>query len=171
MYTLFEHKHRFSAWAASRAASTINCRFSVEQGKEILEVIKLIDLPKSQNAFNLFHREKRNLIIKEALRLNLNFTHGIAAKLINCYFKSMYVNDESIDLNIRNIIHPPIDSLLLDSLYISNIGNKRDFWKRVKNIRWTNFNSDNYEEVIDAIINISGENGLWKIEEYWIGYQ
>lgn len=37
-YTIDEHRHRFAAWAASRAASVINCRFSVEQGKKILEV-------------------------------------------------------------------------------------------------------------------------------------
>jgi len=36
-YTIDEHKHRFAAWAASRAASVKGCRFSVEQGKKLLE--------------------------------------------------------------------------------------------------------------------------------------
>ena len=36
-YTIDEHKHRFAVWAASRAASVKGCRFSVEEGKKILE--------------------------------------------------------------------------------------------------------------------------------------
>lgn len=36
-YSIHEHKHRFAAWAASRSASVIGCRFSVEEGKVILE--------------------------------------------------------------------------------------------------------------------------------------
>jgi len=30
-----EHKHRFAVWAASRAASSINVPFKVEQGKQV----------------------------------------------------------------------------------------------------------------------------------------
>lgn len=41
-YYLEEHKHRFAAWAAGRAASTSKTvRFSVEDGKHILEAIGL----------------------------------------------------------------------------------------------------------------------------------
>jgi len=36
-YSIDEHKHRFAAWAAGRAASVIGCRFPVEEGKAILE--------------------------------------------------------------------------------------------------------------------------------------
>ena len=36
-YTINDHKHRFSAWAASRAASTSVCRFNVEKGRKIIE--------------------------------------------------------------------------------------------------------------------------------------
>lgn len=171
MYTLFEHKHRFSAWAASRAASTITCRFKVEQGQEILENLKNKKIPKNQKAFDDFHRNMRNLIINEAKKLNLNFTHGIAAKLFNCYLKSMYVNDESIDKKIRSIIHPPIDSLLLDSLYHKAIGNEVSIWRNARNIRWSNFTSEDYEIVMNQIIKIYSKEGLWKVEEHWVGHQ
>lgn len=171
MYTLFEHKHIFSAWAASRAASTKTCRFKVELGQEILEILKNKKLPKSQKLFDEFHKNMRNLIITKAAKLGLNFTHGIAAKLINCYLKSMYVNDESIDKKIRNIIHPPIDSLLLESLYKNDVGGAKKKWKKAKNIRWSKFSSIEYQEVIDEIIKIYNQEGLWKVEEYWSGYQ
>lgn len=36
-YDILEHRHRFAAWAASRAASVKGCRFSAEQGKAVLE--------------------------------------------------------------------------------------------------------------------------------------
>ena len=168
---MYRHKHRFSAWAASRAASTKTCRFKVELGQEILETVKNKMLPKSQILFDEFHRNNRNLIITEASRLGLKFTHGIAAKLFNCYLKSMYVNDESIDLKIRKIIHPPIDSLLLKSLYKKNIGDNKNIWKNASKISWSKFSSNDYETVINKIIEIYSNEGLWKVEEHWIGHQ
>jgi hypothetical protein len=171
MYKLFEHKHRFSAWAASRAASVIGCRFSVEIGQEILETIKDAPLPNNQKMFNEFHLTQRNTIISKAKSLELNFTHGVAAKILNCYYKSMYVNDESIDLKIRNVIHPPIDSLLLESLYKNEVGGVKEKWKKAKNTRWSKFSNIDYQEVIDEIIKIYSKEGLWKVEEYWSGYQ
>lgn len=171
MYTLFEHKHRFSAWAASRAASTKTCRFKVELGQKILEIVKKRKIPTSQKIFDKFHENIRKEIINEANKLGLNFTHGIAAKLFNCYLKSMYINDESIDINIRNVIHPPIDTLILESLYEKNIGDAKKKWGKAKKIRWTKFTSEDYQEVIDEIIKIYSQQGLWKVEEYWSGYQ
>ena len=41
IYTIEEHKHRFAVWAASRASSVKGCRFSVLQGKMIIENSKL----------------------------------------------------------------------------------------------------------------------------------
>jgi|LakMenEpi03Aug12_release.lakeMendotaPanAssembly.Ray.scaffolds.fasta_scaffold35853_11 hypothetical protein len=38
-YTIHNQCHNFSAWAASRAASVIGCRFAVKQGKALLESI------------------------------------------------------------------------------------------------------------------------------------
>jgi hypothetical protein len=43
-YDINEHKHRYSAWAASRAASTKTCRFNVLQGKTIIEEVGLHSL-------------------------------------------------------------------------------------------------------------------------------
>lgn len=40
-YDIEEHKHRFAAWAAGRAASVKRCRFTVEQAKAIIEAVGL----------------------------------------------------------------------------------------------------------------------------------
>jgi len=90
-YTIIEHKHRFSAWAASRAASVKGCRFNVEIGKEIIEACGLhefIDnpssLPEPQNIDNR-HREWRKQAINTGKKYGIEITHGVAAKLINQY--------------------------------------------------------------------------------------
>ena len=36
-YTLVEHRHRFAAWAAGRAAGAKGCRFTVEEGRGLIE--------------------------------------------------------------------------------------------------------------------------------------
>jgi hypothetical protein len=36
-YYILEHRHKFAAWADSRAASVNGCRFTVIQGKTIIE--------------------------------------------------------------------------------------------------------------------------------------
>src|SRR5271167_3585902 len=94
VYSIHEHKHRFSAWAASRAASVKNCRFSVENGKEIIECAGLQQLlvgpeflPEPQKV-DATHFDWRVAIISAAKGKRLKFSHGVAAKLINVYLKA-----------------------------------------------------------------------------------
>ena len=96
-YTIEEHKHRFAAWAAGRAASVNGCRFSVEQAKTILETAGMnqllanpSNLPLPQDT-DKSHREWRKEVTVAADKYGLNFTHGVAAKLINIYLKSGFV--------------------------------------------------------------------------------
>ncbi len=178
-YSIEEHKHRFSSWAASRGASTSpNCRFTVEVGKRILEnsslrrVINSVEnLPKRID-FDKQHRIWRNEIINIAKNYNIIFTHGVAAKLVNLYLKSIFISAEDISNDKIKAIHPPIDSILLEALYKNNVGNQKDIWKMARKARWSNFTSDEYEQVIQAIqISLNKEQGLWEIEQYWQGYQ
>ena len=177
-YTIEEHKHIFAAWAAGRAASVINYRFKVEQGQRILEAsgiralgLSVDNLP-APDEFDKKHREWRCEIIKVASKSNLIFSHGVAAKLINIYLKSIYVcggmhNDPKVQA-----IHPPIDRILLDALYKQNVGGRRDAWQEARKARWSKFTSEEYENVIATIKAVClTKNGLWEIEESWIGYQ
>ena len=45
------------------------------------------------------------------------------------------------------------------------------FLGKAKKIRWSKFSSIDYQEIMDEIIKIYGKKGLWKVEEYWSGYQ
>jgi len=68
-------------------------------------------------------------------------------------------------------MHPPIDSLLLDELSRRNIGGFKSIWDEAKRIRWSNFNSDQYEKVIRNIREALQDAPLWEVEKYWRGYQ
>jgi hypothetical protein len=97
-YSIYEHKHEFAAWAASRAATVIRCRFSVRNGKAILESAGLKQLLASPaelpdpHDIDLAHRKWRTAVVAAAENQGLStFTHGVAAKLINVYFKAGFV--------------------------------------------------------------------------------
>ncbi|MBM4152776.1 MAG: hypothetical protein FJ220_04545 [Kiritimatiellaceae bacterium] len=176
-YTIEEHKHRFSAWAAGRAASVNNCRFSVDQAKEIIEVAGLNRLLVDPNSLPLpqdtddRHREWRNNVITAATRFGLIFTHGVAAKLINIYLKAGFVcGGYHAHGNVRSL-HPPIDSVLLDELSAQNIGGRRRVWNEARRIRWSKFDSQQYETVINNIRSSMPNQALWEVERYWRGYQ
>jgi hypothetical protein len=178
-YSIEEHKHRFAAWAAGRAATVKGCRFKVEDGEKILEssgmkqVAKSIDNLPLPNDFDASHRAWREQVINAAKQqLNLEFTHGVAAKLINIYLKSVYVCGENhADPKVR-AIHPPIDSVLLDDLYKQDIGSQKAEWQKARKARWSKLTSNQYENVIAAVQRaIPANQGLWQIEEYWQGFQ
>lgn len=176
-YTIEEHKHRFSAWAAGRAANVNGCRFSVEQAKEILEAAGLYQLLDDPNNLPLpqdtddRHREWRESVIVAASNLGLAFTHGVAAKLINIYLKAGFVcGGHHAHPNVQ-ALHPPIDSVLLDELSAQNIGDNRRAWNQARRIRWSNFDSEQYETVINNIRASMPNQALWEVERYWRGHQ
>ena len=162
-YALAEHHHRFAAWAASRAASVKGCRFSVEQGKAIIDAVGLAEKvanPPSADQIDDAHRAWRRALIEAANAHGLKFTHGVAAKLINVYFKARHADQ-----------HPPIDAVLLIQLADGNFGGFRAVWKKARRIRWSHFTSDDYETVIHhARIALNGAP-LWMLEEHWRGHQ
>lgn len=176
-YTTEEHKHRFSAWAAGRAASVKSCRFSVEQAKTILESVGLDrlladpnNLPSPQET-DANHRKWRDDTIIAAGNLGITFTHGVAAKLINIHLKAGFVCGGHHDHVNVQALHPPIDSVLLDEFSAQNIGGHRRAWNEARRIRWSNFDSQQYETVIHNIRMSMPNQALWEVERYWRGYR
>ena len=178
-FTIEMHHHRFASWAAATAARASKlCRFSVKQGFQIIDAIGFgpnFSSPKSlpqQAHFDAIHKTWREKAIAEAKNLKLNsFTHGVAAKLINCYLKARFVcGPYSNNRNIKSI-HPPIDRVLLESLERIDFGGQKGKWRSLKSKGWSNFNSEDYEEAIRSLKTSLNNEGLWKIEEFWRGYQ
>ena len=182
-YTIEEHKHRFAAWAASRGASTSpKCRFRVELGRLLIENSGLKNAAKSLDnlsddfdKFDMKHKIWRTEIIRIAKihDKNKRFTDGVAAKLINLYLKSVCVCSDDINNKKIKAIHPPIDSVLLKGLKSNNIGTNIQIWSDAIKKGWSNFDSNDYQKVIDGIKDycIPEKLDLWEIEEFWQGNQ
>ena len=75
-YTIEEHKHIVSTWAAATAASSVKYkRFKVKVGKKVLEnldireVIKEIPKLKSSEAFDAWHDKQCTQLVKLAITL------------------------------------------------------------------------------------------------------
>lgn len=176
-YTITEHRHRFAAWAASRAASVKGCRFSVEDGARILESagfdisLKSPGQLPSPDRIDEVHRQWRSRVIADANDRGHFFSHGVAAKLINCYLKSRFVCGGEEGHPHVSALHPPVDRLLLTALSSSADPSIRRHWRDLGKPSWSNFDSATYEIVIELIRATVGTAPMWMIEEYWRGHQ
>ena len=179
-YSINEHKHRLAAWAASSSASASPvCRFKVCKGVAILEAcgfgpaLALPDqLPPAANLDTTHRLWRNNVIVAAAENEDLTFTHGVAAKLINCYLKVRFVCGGYHGHERVRGLHPPIDEVLLKDLALQDVGGFAKQWRIFRQLRWSKFDSDTYESVIALIQSSLPENApLWKIEEYWQGHQ
>lgn len=174
-YTRELHEHRLAAWAASRAASASpKCRFTVEKGFAILEKSGFdesfkIDEVYSAQEVDVLHKEWRKRIRSVAKKEGVNFSHGVAAKLINCYIKTRFVCGGLESDKIKNL-HPPIDSILLKNLRAINKKKRPNPWGKLCEQGWSNFDSKTYEKTIKSIRDELGGKPMWKIEEHWDGF-
>jgi len=180
-YTFHEHTHRFAAWAASTAArASTKCRFTVADGTSILKesnLYKVIDNPDqlpSVKSFDETHKIWRDEIIIIAKKTELNFSHGVAAKLINCYLKAAFANAITTSHEKFKAVHPPVDRILLTALLKDpKLDFSLSFVKPPRLPSWSTFSSDQYEEVISQIKRVlaydplNPVNGLWEIEKWW----
>lgn len=178
-YTSNDHIHNFAAWAASTAARTSpKCRFKVEIGSAILSESSLPSFinnyreVRGPSSFDERHQELRKEIIDLADGKGLFFTHGIAAKMINIYFKAIYLRPSILEEAEFKELHPPIDRVLLNGL-ASSVKEKEEMrkWKGHASIGWSNYSSRQYEAVIADVKSFCGDKPLWKVEEFWQGHQ
>lgn len=168
--------HKYAAWAASRAASVKGCRFTVKSGQYILEdlaihrfILNPDILPDKALEFNAQHKQWREHIIELSKSETCPvFTHGVAAKLINVYFKTIFLCGGFHNHYKVNFIHPPIDSILMKELAKLD---KCVFWRKMNVMGWSNFSSEDYERVISELQYLVVDKPLWSVEKHWRGYQ
>lgn len=176
-YDIHIHQHRFAAWAACRAASTRRRSFKVAIGAGWLEAAGLNPdfqiecIPENVKEFDEWHLQMRATLIGVSEN---SLSHGQAAKLINCYVKARFLNNFSADTPAMTVAHPPIDAVLLSAILKEN---RLDRGKAIRELRelrraaWSNWNSKQYEDAIEILRKINGDQPFWMIERYWIGYQ
>lgn len=176
-YDIEQHRHLFAAWAAGRAASVPGGRFSVAEGRYILEACGFVSALSSPNqlpqssTIDDHHRRWRGDATDCAAALGLQLSHGIAAKLINVYLKARFVAAGHHDHPNVAALHPPVDRLLLQELAKSDFAGRARYWRQTSRSAWSKMCSDQYECLIKEIR--SGLHGapLWQIEEFWKGSQ
>lgn len=165
MYTIQEHMHRFALWISARAAQRGVKMFTIENLNLLFEKINFrteIDLAieriKTSNEFKNFHIEMCNKMIENA---SFKLTYGRASKIIAMYFKTISINQNTSNGLLSQLIHPPIDAILLNAIGDENIS-----LKVLKKIKWTQLSQKKYWELIDLLKN----NNLpinWELESYW----
>ena len=149
---------------------------------------------KEVSEFDIWHDEKCEDLTKKAKEIfndtnsgeKLGFTYGVAAKLLNCYLKTIFVTQfiDSLSATEKekvSVIHPPIDRLLINSIknklhliYAdTEMEEKRKFWNSKDIQSWSLYEARDYKKVIGEIKQIQKKRNqpLWMIEAYWPGHQ
>jgi hypothetical protein len=111
------------------------------------------------------HLAWRKAVIKEAHKGGLEFTHGIAAKLINLYLKAKFTCGGYADHPRVAALHPPIDSLLLKAFNRTKSPTDR------LPVHWSTFDSQTYQEAIEALREAHKGLPLWTSESLWQGHR
>lgn len=171
-YDIHEHSHRFAAWAAATGASASpRCRFTVEAGKAILEaagfdagLCRPSQLPKPSQ-IDQVHAQWCRRVIAEARKRKLQFTHGIAAKLINLYLKARFTCGGIAGHANVATFHPPIDSLLLKALNRTLPSAQR------LPTNWSTFDAKTYQQAIATLRLSTAPLPLWTSEALWQGHR
>lgn len=173
-YNLDEHRHRFSVWAAARAAQRGLC--DVDTLVEALGHCGVNDfLAKADlNAidpsdFDEHHREWCRSIVRSLKARGLGkASFGHAAKLLGMYLKSMVVLGPDSETTFARVAHPPIDSILLSGLSSSDeikCGH-RHAWEKV---RWSQLDEAAYYALIEELRScaMAANEPFWKLERFW----
>jgi hypothetical protein len=167
MYTIKEHIHRYSIWTAARASQRGLKNFKIKVLKAILENIdfknqveKYIKSDVNKKNYEFFHKKIANEIIKNGAELKIKITYGRASKIISIYLKTAIIIPNGGKGKAANIIHAPIDRILLKALSKEF---KKTNWNK---LTWTKFTETDYWILIDDL----EKNKLpinWKLEQFW----
>jgi hypothetical protein len=165
MYTIQEHMHRFALWISARAAQRGVNSFTIENLNLLFEKINFrtevtlaIENINNSNGFKTFHINICNKMIEKA---SFELTYGRASKIIAMYLKTICINQNTSNASISELIHPPIDAILLKA-----IGDDHIDLKMLKKIKWTQLSEAKYWNLIELL----EKNNLpvnWKLESYW----
>jgi len=172
-YDLFEHRHRFSVWAAARA--TQRSFTSVDNLRDALDNCGIANflrnpdaLTTDQPAFKEQHKIWCRSIVDFLKNRDIaKVTYGRAAKLVAVYLKSMVILGKNANTSLASVAHPPIDRILLQNLSRApEIQSHHK--KRWRTINWTELDEQSYYDLISQLHDClkTGEP-FWSLERFW----
>jgi hypothetical protein len=164
-YSIERHQHVFAIWAASRAAARGIQGLTTALSSAMIDATGLPsfrsdDLPEP-GSIDDHHEAWRHKALAKAKEEGFDYSHGVAAKLINVYCKSRFVCTGNHLHPKVAALHPPIDRILLQGLSKAKI---KGFSKPEA---WKTFDSDQYKAVIENIRTYLGNRPMWMIEEFF----
>ena len=166
-YKFIDHLHNYSVWTAARAVqrgytTTKNIKAAIDK-TELPKLAEKINI-KTPSEFDNFHRETSRILIEQLTNLGIPTSYGRAAKIIAVYLKTSIVIRTSGESQLAQIIHPPIDNILLTNL------SKKHKELSVSKIKWTQLSEDEYFELIKKLRSIHFDN-FWELEKFWTPIQ
>ena len=178
-YSIELHRHNFARWAAARAYTR-----GLKGGGNQL-AFDLIDACGLQAVTEPSHIDSdvdgwllgfMRRIYSEAQRRGVEgFSFGHAQKIVNIYFKSVFVCGEHHGHHLVEKLHPPLDMQLFIGLKAHLRQHKAThpvaaaaFAKAQKaNSNWTSFTEADYTAHIAAIQVLMKGRPLYEAEEHW----
>jgi len=163
-YAFNQHKHNFALWTAARAVqrgftTTGNIKIAIE--KSDLRQFSEDTSSYGSEQFEKFHKTCSHQLINSFSNLNLpDVSYGRAAKIISIYLKTSVVLSNKGECDKSKIIHPPIDSILLNNI------SKIEELSSLKAIRWTQLDEHSYWALVYKIKSHFRKLD-WTLEEFW----
>lgn len=172
-YTVFEHRHRFSAWAGARAAQRGLKSWRSPLLREAIEACGAMKTlqsdawPRTAEEVDALHRHWSNGILTHCAGASAPGTYGRAAKLLNVYLKSMLILGPHADTPFARLTHPPVDRILLQTLAKQSAFSAahRRLWQENE---WTALKEAGYFDLIRSFRDEGLDKpAFWHIERYW----
>jgi hypothetical protein len=172
-YGIEEHRHRFSVWAAARAAqrgfTTVDKLRKALENSGVVEFLSTGDWESvDQEQFDALHRTWCRAVMSWLSDAGVEkVTFGRAAKLIGMYLKSMVVLGPGYGSALSRVAHPPIDGILLRNVAASPevVSPHQREWARV---RWTKLDEEGYFRLVGQLLEaLPPEEPFWVLERYW----
>lgn len=173
-YDVQEHRHRFAAWAAARAAQRGLKGATVKRLGKALEdcgVDQFVRAPRcvgtSAQAFEQLHRKWCRGVVRSVRcqpRIT-NFLYGRAAKLVAVYVKCTIVLEDP-ECSLARVAHPPIDGILLRN--VARCCNDTKLPRVNGRIKaWSTLSDSEYYELISNLHELLDGQPFWMLEKYW----
>lgn len=162
MYDFNQHKHNYAVWTAARAVqrgftTTAVIKSAIEQ----TGLRQYAETTVGHESFESFHRKVANKLIQFIEKsAGINCSYGRAAKIISIYLKTSVILCNNGNCDRSRVIHPPIDSILLNGL--SGLSGFKD----LREIRWTQLDESKYWDLV-AKLKQCPVPFDWTLEEYW----
>lgn len=166
-YSTHQHRHNFAVWAAAQATLRgLTSRDYLREALESTAIEGFVEEPCGKDAFDGRHRTWCNGICDHLASIGVEgATYGRAAKLVAVYLKSMVVLPD-LQSDVAGYIHPPVDRIMLQNIAQDPDVN-RETSRVLRNASWTQFDEEEYFDILQVLREVNGDQPLWRLEEYW----